>query len=249
MSPSRSPTRGAGVSPERLPPPVQQAHRRGTGRDGGPRPRARHLEGARRGARRPHPGREPRRRPRHGGHVHHSGGGGGRCRGGRPPCRRAGGSRTRRAAAHPRGRRRPADAALRPRRALRGRLRSAGHGHAAGPAADHPDREAAPRAARSDPARRRGHRADCAIPPVRVNPQSKCSLRFPARRGRSRRGSRGRTPRRRTRPAAWHGGSVHHAARVRRIRRSEFKGRSPAMGHHQRRGPRGREALRSPPPW
>ena len=163
--------------------PVQQARRRGAGRDGGPRPRARHLEGARRGPRRPHPGRQPRRRPRHGGHVHDSGGGGNRRRGGRPCRRRAGRPRTRRAAAHPRRRRRPADAALRPRRALQGWLRSAGHGHAAGPAANHPDREATPRAARPDPARRRRHRADAAGPRAR-RPAGHLHLRLPPRRDR-----------------------------------------------------------------
>jgi len=120
MSPSRSPTRGAGVSPERLPPPVQQAHRRGTGRDGGPRPRARHLQGAHRGARRPHPGREPRRRPRRSRSRCRSREAGARAASHAavppvPPC-------TRRAAEHPRGRPRPADPALRPRRAFRARL-------------------------------------------------------------------------------------------------------------------------------
>ena len=66
----------------------------------------------------------------------------------------AGGAATRRAAAHPGGGRRPAGAALRPRRARRGWLRPAGDGRAAQPAAHHPHREAAAGAARPDAARR-----------------------------------------------------------------------------------------------
>ena len=111
--------------------PVQQIPRRRRGREaGGPRPGARDLQGAGGGARRPHPGREPRppgsarrspsrfRRP-------------GRPR---PAGRRAAAGRAaaRRAGPHPRARRRPADAAPGPRRARRGRLRPAGDRRAAG---------------------------------------------------------------------------------------------------------------------
>ena len=97
------------------------------------RSRPRHLQGARRGARRPHLGRERRSGPGHAVHLHRAGGrrGTGRRRRRRPaPIPRAAGSP--RANAHPRGRRRSADAALRPGRAGGGRLCPAADGRPGG---------------------------------------------------------------------------------------------------------------------
>ena len=113
--------------------PVQQAHRGGTGRDGRPRPRARHISKELVEA--------------HGGRIRAESAGAGRGATFTftlPAAGEAGAPAApepRRAAAHPRGGRRPAGAALRPRRALRGRLRPARHGRNAEPAAHHPHRE------------------------------------------------------------------------------------------------------------
>ena len=70
---------GAGVAPERLPHLFRRHAGTAGGATAGPRPRARDLQGACRGARRAHPGREPRPRPRR--HVHVHGARGRRSRG------------------------------------------------------------------------------------------------------------------------------------------------------------------------
>ena len=64
--------------------PLRQARLR----HGGPRPRPRDLQGARRGPRRTHPGPERGTGPGHDGHLHRPGGGA-RRRGGGPPGRRS----------------------------------------------------------------------------------------------------------------------------------------------------------------
>ena len=145
---------------------VSQARRRRRGRNAGLRLGARDLQGAGRGARGADPGRERRNRPGHDVHLHDSGGRGDRPPGDRPRpgfcgpvARRAG------AGPHPRRRRRPADAALRPRRALGGRLRPACDGRAGAARAHRPGREAAAGPARPDAARHRRHRTDATGPP------------------------------------------------------------------------------------
>ena len=128
---------GRGVAPERLPPPVPQAHRLRRSRRGGRarlgRARAGDLQGSGGGPWRAHPGRERRAGPGHPGHLHPAGGR--RGRGGRygprprPPDRAPGQAG---AVAHTGGGRRPEDAALRPRRARRVGIRPAGDGRSGG---------------------------------------------------------------------------------------------------------------------
>ena len=138
---------GRGVAPERLPhlfrkhAGITGGDQRWRARSGRPRPGDLQRPGG--GPWRPHPGRERRGRPGHSGHLHPAGGRGGRGgrrgRGGRlrrPPS--AGGAAGVGAEyAHTGGGRRPADAALRPRRARRVRLRAAGDRRSGG--AVHPD--------------------------------------------------------------------------------------------------------------
>ena len=75
---------GPGVAPERLPNLFRRHAAAGQGATAGPRPGAHDLQGARRGARRAHPGGERRPRPRRHVHVH-----GPRGRRARTPRRRA----------------------------------------------------------------------------------------------------------------------------------------------------------------
>ena len=107
----------------------------------------------------------------------------------RPQLFAAGSGRTR-AHAHPCGRRRPAGAALRSRRALDGGLRPAPDGRPAGAAALDPDREAQAGAARPDAARHRRDRTDGADPRA-GRPAGHLYLRLPQGRD-HRQGTRGR---------------------------------------------------------
>ena len=72
LGPRRGPGRGARAAA--APVPQVRARRRRRGRAAGHGPRARHLQGAGRGARRPHPGRERRDRPGRPVHLHPPGG-------------------------------------------------------------------------------------------------------------------------------------------------------------------------------
>ena len=91
-------------------------------------------------------------------HLHDPDGRGGQ-RQSRPGPPRPAGPRPGRSA-HPRGRRRPGDAAPSPRHAGGGGLRPAGHRRPRGGGAPHPDRKAPTGPARPDAARDRRHRAD-----------------------------------------------------------------------------------------
>ena len=143
--------------------PVPQARRRRGHRR--PRPRARRQQGPGRGPRRAHPGGQQRPRPGCRDHLHAAGRARrpatGTLRGGR-----AGGG-ARQAAPCAGGRRRPEHAAFCTRRALDGGIRAHRHGRGRRSRAPPPAREAAPRVARPDAARRRRHRTPAHAPRTR----------------------------------------------------------------------------------
>ena len=155
---------GRGIPPEQLPHLFRKYAVGGDAdRRSRQRPRPGHLQGAHRGPRRAHPGRERRGGPGRPVHLHGSGGRGGRADprnrglgpgpgGGAPPGAGAGDD--------PRGGRRARGAPLRPRRAPRGRLQHGVHGRSPGVGLPDPRREAPPRPARPDAARDGRHRAD-----------------------------------------------------------------------------------------
>ena len=178
--------RGARRAPGPVAAPVPEARRRhgrrrraaGTRR---PRSGPGHLQGAGRGPRGPHLGRERGDRSGHAGHFHDSGGRRGGDRDRRGPRRFPPAGRGPAGRAHPRGRRRPPDAAVRAGRPRRGGLRPPRDGRPPAGFRDPPDAQAPVGPPRPDAAGGRRHRADGARPRI-GRPARHLHLRLPPRR-------------------------------------------------------------------
>ena len=144
---------GRGIAPERVAAALSPAWRDGRRRRQ-PRARPRHLQGTGRVPWRAYPGGERRTRPGRPLHLHPANRRRDRCSGPRAPGARP------RGPDHPRGGRRPADAAPCARRARGGRLLGRRDRRAPRARADRADRTAGAGVARSDAAGHRRHRTD-----------------------------------------------------------------------------------------